>query len=473
MAVAIVAALAVLAPVAPAIAAARTAAVIYHGYRVVVPAGWPVFNLATAPTTCVRFNRHAVYLGTPGSDQRCLTPAAGRTEAILVSPLAARGRMALPATAARAGPRSELRLTLPVESVEVTATWGRHPSVIRRALGLRSLAPAARATSARRPPSQVGFARTLARAVAHARHSARSERAAAGRMHGAAGQMHTAARSHAVGGPVPAPPAPATPGAVYTGPGFDACSTPSTATMNAWGASPYRAIGVYIGGANMACSQPNLNATWVAQESATGWHLVPIYVGLQAPSNTCGCAGISKVSATAGAQGAAAAQDAVTDAQATGVGPGNPLYLDMEGYNRTTSNTASVLAFVAGWTTQLHAEGYGSGVYSSSDSGIVDLVSQYGTSYPEPDELWIASWNGQENTDDPNVPATEWASHQRLHQYRGAHNETYQHATISIDGDYVDAPTAAAGNGPGIAPAPAPAPSLSISSGPDGSVRLT
>ncbi|MGH2916278.1 MAG: hypothetical protein ACRDMX_14965, partial [Solirubrobacteraceae bacterium] len=42
-----------------------------------------------------------------------------------------------------------------------------------------------------------------------------------------------------------------------------------------------------------------------------------------------------------------------------------------------------------------------------------------------------------------------------------------------IDGDYVDAPTAAAGNGPGIAPAPAPAPSLSISSGPDGSVRLT
>ena len=43
--------------------------------------------------------------------------------------------------------------------------------------------------------------------------------------------------------------------------------------MNAWLASPYRAIGVYIGGANRGCAQPNLTATWVQDEVAAGWQL--------------------------------------------------------------------------------------------------------------------------------------------------------------------------------------------------------
>jgi hypothetical protein len=66
--------------------------------------------------------------------------------------------------------------------------------------------------------------------------------------------------------------------------------------------------------------------------------------------------------------------------------------------------------------------------------------------------------------------------HQRLHQFQGAHNETYGGDTINIDGDYVDAATAAAGAGtPGVdaAPTPAAAPSLSLSARPDGSVGLT
>ncbi len=40
------------------------------------------------------------------------------------------------------------------------------------------------------------------------------------------------------------------------------------------------------------------------------------------------------------------------------MGGGNPLYFDMEAYNRTTTNTSAVLAFLEAWTTQLHAEGY-------------------------------------------------------------------------------------------------------------------
>ncbi|MFZ0974127.1 MAG: hypothetical protein WAN22_17990, partial [Solirubrobacteraceae bacterium] len=68
---------------------AGTKVVTYHGYRVVVPVTWPVYDLAADPSVCVRFNRHAVYLGQPSASQRCPAYAVGRTEAILVTPLVA------------------------------------------------------------------------------------------------------------------------------------------------------------------------------------------------------------------------------------------------------------------------------------------------------------------------------------------------------------------------------------------------
>jgi hypothetical protein len=430
---------------AAAWAAPSSTAVTFRGYRLVVPASWPVYRLDRAPATCVRFNRHAVYLGRPSARQSCPGQPAGRTEAILVSPLGSGAKQVLPATAAAgaAGSGAEAQIVNTAHRVLVTATWNREPAVIRRALRLASLSRAVSRAVRMRPRPAVAAARA---------------------------RMHAYTRSRAT---TPAPAGPSAPGQVYTGLGFDACSTPSPTTMADWGASPYRALGIYIGGANMACSQPNLSATWVSQESAAGWHMIPIYVGLQSPSNSCGCAGISPASASA--QGAAAAQDAVVDAQAIGMGAGNPVYFDMEAYNRTSTNTSAVLSFLQAWTTQLHASGYLSGVYSSDASGIADLVAQFGTGYTEPDELWIASWNGQKSTADANVPGTEWASHQRLHQYQGAHNETYGGATINIDGDYVDAATAAAGTGSGVdaAPAPAPTPSLRVVPGPDGTTSLT
>lgn len=73
--------------VASSVAGSRV--IRYHGYRLVVPSAWPVYNLVADPTTCVRFNRHAVYLGQPGVEQRCPAHAVGRTEAIWVQPLAA------------------------------------------------------------------------------------------------------------------------------------------------------------------------------------------------------------------------------------------------------------------------------------------------------------------------------------------------------------------------------------------------
>jgi hypothetical protein len=202
-------------------------------------------------------------------------------------------------------------------------------------------------------------------------------------------------------------------------------------------------VGVYIGGTNMACAQPNLATTWIAAQINAGWHLIPIYVGLQAPSNSCGCQGIAPSNAQA--EGTAAAGDAVNQAADVGIGRGSPIYFDMENYSRTATNSSAVLSFLAAWTAQLHAEGYASGVYSNPGSGIADLISRLGTGYPEPDDIWFANWNGQQSTSDPSIPSADFANHQRLHQYSGGHPETHGGVTINIDGDYLDGATAGLG----------------------------
>ena len=329
----------------------------------------------------------------------------------------------------------------------ITATWGRHPDLIRRALSIRSLRSSGAQFTVHRAAAAIARRRPAAHPAQHPRSSLRAQATVAS--------------------------VPSTPGAVFTGLGFDTCQTPSQTTMTGWLQSPFRAAGIYIGGANMACSQPNLTATWISAQTAAGWHIVPIYVGLQAPTNSCGCAPIS--TAAAAAQGAAAAADAVTSAEAIGIGPGNPIYDDMEAYSRTTTNTTAVLSYLGAWTATLHADGYTSGVYSSDSSGIVDLVAQTGTAFAEPDDLWVANWNGAQSTVDANVPVTDWANHQRLHQYRGGHNDTYGGATLNVDSDYVDAATAAAGTGSGTTPVigPPPAPSLTVTPTPNGTLQMT
>ncbi len=328
-----------------AVLAAPAAARVVHfeGHAVKAPAGWPVYRLAEHPRMCVRLDRRAVYLGTPGASQDCPSQAIGRQRAILVDPSAR----------ARAG-ASALATPAPVSGSED-----------------------------------------------------------------------------------------------FIGLGFDACAAPSSRTMAAWASSPYRAIGVYIGGSNRACSQPNLTAPWVGEQVAAGWHLIPTYVGLQAPTSACSsCAKLSSSLSRAAIQGTEAADDAVAEAQAVGIGPGSPIYFDMEAYARTSSATAATLSFLSAWTIQLHALGYVSGAYSSGASGIADLGHAIGGPYALPDNVWSANWNGAQNTIEPYLPSTAWADHQRIHQYRGGHNETYGLITINLDNNYVDGATVGASTTP-------------------------
>jgi hypothetical protein len=254
----------------------------------------------------------------------------------------------------------------------------------------------------------------------------------------------------------PAAPRPAA--ALYGGPGFDTCSAPSTATMQTWLASPYRAIGVYLGGINRACPDGNLSAAWTATVVALGWNLLPLYVGLQAPCvSQPGLALINP--STAAADGSTAADDAVARATAFGLAQGSPIYFDMEGYKTNSADcTRAVQTFLGGWVSRLRSLGYLAGVYGSAASTIRDLLPSHGTP-TGPDAVWIANWNGKQSVfGDPYVADTYWPNHQRIHQYQGGHIETYGGVRLNIDGNVVDGPVVGPGGTVGPPPPPPPPP---------------
>jgi hypothetical protein len=258
----------------------------------------------------------------------------------------------------------------------------------------------------------------------------------------AAGSVHRSAPVAQVAAATPEP-------GTYRGEGFDACSAPSSATMQAWLASPYRAVGIYFGGDNRACAQPNLTAGWVTEQRAAGWHLMPIYLGRQASCTTSNKP--NKINnAQAAAQGRAAADDAAVQARAIGLPRDSVLIYDMEAY-RTDDPAcrAGVLAFIGAWTARLHDHAYLSGFYSSMGSGVADQVANYATpGYARPDYLDFARWDQAATTSDPAIPAGYWAPSRRMKQYRGDHNETWGGVTINIDNDYLDvAPLPATGFG--------------------------
>src|ERR1700704_2656131 len=131
----------------------------YHGYVVKVPRSWRVYDLAKNPHVCVRFDRHAVYLGAPTAQEQCPAHTVGRTEAILLQPANATIRRALArstasAAAAAAVPRGAGAATFLARSrgIVVTATWSHDRDVVAGALNRPSLrARAATATASPHP----------------------------------------------------------------------------------------------------------------------------------------------------------------------------------------------------------------------------------------------------------------------------------------------------------------------------------
>lgn len=226
---------------------------------------------------------------------------------------------------------------------------------------------------------------------------------------------------------------------------FDTCTAPTVETMQAWRSSPFRGVGVYIGGPNRTCAQPELTASWVDQVSRMSWRIVPIYMGLQAPCTFRGPGSVNINPDRAAEQGAASAADAVAKAKALGMVPGSAIYGDMEHYdaNRPACRT-TVLRYLSAWTKELHRQGYLSGVYAHLYSGAKHLSEAYSsTSYARPDALWIARWDEDPSlTGWQDIPDTQWARGQRGKQFQGDHNETHGGVTLNIDRDNFNAPVA-------------------------------
>ncbi|MFI1163857.1 glycoside hydrolase domain-containing protein [Streptomyces sp. NPDC020801] len=357
-----------------------TRTVDYRGHTFTVPADWQVVDLERDPTACVRFDRHAVYLGTPGERQDCPARATGRTESLWVQPATT------PTKSAVTENRTAQVYRASADGIAVTAVYGGDRERIRRVLDSAGLPVAA----------------------------ARAEKPA-----GAA--------------PTNTVPAVAT---THQGRGFDACTAPGQTSMNAWKtASPYSAIGIYIGGVNRACNQTKLTAQWVQTQYANGWRFFPLYVGPQSSASSCGdaCTAITDPVP----QGRAAAEDAVAQAGALGLDKGTVIYNDLEQYDRGGTVTAQVLDYLKAWTVRLHELGFRSGAYGSVSSLVADLVANARTT-TLPDVIHFARWNDDDTTADPALPASLWPDHQRIHQYAGDQRETYGEVTINIDRNQLD-----------------------------------
>jgi hypothetical protein len=219
--------------------------------------------------------------------------------------------------------------------------------------------------------------------------------------------------------------------------GFDSCTTPSVAAMQAWRRT-FSAMAVYIGGVEAGCASPNLTAGWVRAVTSMGWSLIPTYVGRQA---SCSSFSVRIRPARAAAQGRAAALDAIRQAAALGMGRGTPVYYDMEAYRGHRRCRDATLAFLDAWTRTLHALGYTSGVYSSASSGAENLGWAHtvnGHRMAKPDSMWFGLWDNERNVRGlPYLLQSWWRGPRRIKQYEGPHRRTVGGYTLDIDSDWV------------------------------------
>ena len=413
--------------------------VVFHGYAFDVPARWPVYRLDGHPDQCVRYDIHAVYLGSPGDSQRCPAGLVGRTETVSIGDAAeadmapamigqraavrgepaGSGRAGAPerawtteraGTAERAGaPRvvfqdakqQELGIPMPASAPAITATYGTDPALVKRILAsVRQITPQSAPLGKASGEPSAGAAPT------------------------APGNTPTPP----VWTPTPTPPvmtptapvrvpsAPtrtpsftkptpqASPSARGRGPQAALADTASPRASVSPGTQPSAALTLSRGrqAGFDTCTAPSLQAmrAWRAKFSATavyigGQEMACGYGNLSAnwihqvralgwslmptyvgPQAPCDDFSVKVDPKNAAAQGRQNAQWAVKDAAMFGIGKGSPIYYDMEAYpNAKQRCVAAVLTFLDAWTRQLNDEGYLSGVYSSAGSGVVDLVN--------------------------------------------------------------------------------------------------
>ncbi len=220
--------------------------------------------------------------------------------------------------------------------------------------------------------------------------------------------------------------------------GMDTCAAPSLQAMRSWHHA-FKAAAIYLGGPEAACPWGNLSAAWIRASVRMGWAMIPAYVGPQAP---CTSYRVRIRPGRAEWQGRASAQNAIRLAQLLGMHRGAVLYDDMESYRSHRGRCSRpVVAFLDGWTRELHARGYRAGVYSSAGAAARDLGRYrhvYGHPVARPNSLWFALWDGRRDLrGTPYVRNNWWRGH-RIKQYKGSRHRRIGGIRLSFDSDLVD-----------------------------------
>ena len=189
--------------------------------------------------------------------------------------------------------------------------------------------------------------------------------------------------------------------------------------------------------------QPQLTAGWVREQTRTGWHVFPLWVGPQASCSRYQHTMSSRRS-VAYAQGKREASRAVSVAKDRAMGRGSTLYYDLEDYDISGDRCRrAALSFLSGWSTRLRALHYVPGVYSNVAAAITSLnfADELSPgSYAMPHDIWFAWANGRANTAIPErwVSRHRWDHHQRIHQYLLDRTLTFGDTTLTVDANYVD-----------------------------------
>jgi hypothetical protein len=216
--------------------------------------------------------------------------------------------------------------------------------------------------------------------------------------------------------------------------GFDLAFAPSESDMQIWlQSSPYRDIGVYVGGCNVTAvpksgpngcgtnppsagtkqTNTNLDSTWVSDVSSMGWGIMPLWVGPQASCISGNPSSFylidTSTSTSAYNEGVSEADSAAAAATALGMSD-SIVYYDMEAYStNNTSCSATVGQFLSGWVNELHAQGFQAGVYGAPYNA--------GDWSNPPDAIWAFYPDGVSTAADLNgVLSGNWVQ-RRIHQY--------------------------------------------------------
>ena len=251
---------------------------------------------------------------------------------------------------------------------------------------------------------------------------------------------------------------------ISQGEGFDQCQASTVAKMQTWwGLSPYTVTGIYIGGENEGCPQPNITSDWVTSVTTQGWGLLPIWVGKQAPILSDGtkcssctgpnCKTMDPDPTISAQQGKSEADAAVSAALALGINE-SVIYYDMEQYTDNLSCSAPVTAFLNAWVQEININplqfGFEAAAYGAPTNASADWSS---TSTPPisnpPSALWFAAWDNKDSVLDPvQILNTLWPNHQRVHQFCSdgtsipctKYADNFGMVKFSIDGDVLDGP---------------------------------